>query len=152
MLTPDHYSDITRVSFHLKPLATWLFVQKLVQANNKENMRALHYWPFVWGIHQGLVDSPHKWQVMQKAFPCHDIITYLYDVLTRGEDLHNEVSIPIHSVGEYESIRVVGWVPVKVNGSGINVSCLRRRLLGGYWKKSPWNENQISNSALKPLI
>ena len=31
----------------------------------------LHYWPFVWGIHQWLVDSPHKGPVMQhfEVFP-----------------------------------------------------------------------------------
>ena len=29
---------------------------------------SLHYWPFVRGIHQWLVDSPHKWPVMQRAF------------------------------------------------------------------------------------
>ena len=32
------------------------------------------YWPFVRGIHQSLVDSHHKGPVMEKAFPCHDII------------------------------------------------------------------------------
>ena len=32
-----------------------------------------HYWPFVRGIHQSLVDSPHKGPVMQKVFPIHDI-------------------------------------------------------------------------------
>ena len=29
------------------------------------------------GIHQGLVDSPHKGPVMCQAFPCHDIITLM---------------------------------------------------------------------------
>ena len=38
------------------------------------NMKALHYWPFERGIHQWLVDSPHKGPVMQKAFPCYDIM------------------------------------------------------------------------------
>ena len=30
--------------------------------------------PFVWGIHQVVVDSPHKGPVMQKVFPCDDIL------------------------------------------------------------------------------
>ena len=29
---------------------------------------------FVWGIHQGLVNSPHKWPVTWKMFPFDDII------------------------------------------------------------------------------
>ena len=33
-----------------------------------------HNWPFVRGIHQSLVDSPHKGPVTRKAFPCRYII------------------------------------------------------------------------------
>ena len=29
---------------------------------------------FVWGIHRGTVNSPHKWPVTQKMFPLYDII------------------------------------------------------------------------------
>ena len=29
-----------------------LFDQQLVQTNNKENMKAMHYWSFVRGIHR----------------------------------------------------------------------------------------------------
>ena len=28
---------------------------------------------FVWGIHRGLVNSPHKWPVTWKMFPFHDV-------------------------------------------------------------------------------
>ena len=41
---------------------------------NKENIKALYYWPFVMGIHQLLVDSPHKEPAMMKACPYKDII------------------------------------------------------------------------------
>ena len=47
------------------------------KANIKENIKApyhAYYWPFMRVIHQSLVDSPHKGPVMQKAFPCHDVI------------------------------------------------------------------------------
>ena len=33
-----------------------LFVQQFVQANIKENIKALQYWPFVRGIHPLVVD------------------------------------------------------------------------------------------------
>ena len=29
---------------------------------------------FVWGIHQGPMNSPHKWPVTRKMFPFHDVI------------------------------------------------------------------------------
>ena len=73
-------NDITWASCHLKSLAIWQVVQQLVPANNKETREALkilHYWLFVRGIHQSLVDSPHKGPIMQKAFPCHDVIMNL---------------------------------------------------------------------------
>ena len=31
---------------------------------------------FVWGIHQGPVNSPHKWHVTRKMFPFDDVIMY----------------------------------------------------------------------------
>ena len=35
---------------------------------------------FVWGIHRGLVNSPHKWPVTRKMFPFDDVIMgYLFD-------------------------------------------------------------------------
>ena len=45
-------------------------------SNIKENIKARHYWPFVRGIHQWPVDSPHKGPVMLKAFPCYDVIIF----------------------------------------------------------------------------
>ena len=62
-----HYRDVTWALWYLKPPATLLLVHQLVQANSKENIKAPHYWTFV----------THKEPVMRKAFPCHDVITWL---------------------------------------------------------------------------
>ena len=32
---------------------------------------------FVWGIHRGPVNSPHKWPVTRKMFPFDDVIVYI---------------------------------------------------------------------------
>ena len=55
-------SDITWALWVLKSLATGLFVQQLVKANNRDIIRALHYWPFVEGIH--LWPVPIMWKVI----------------------------------------------------------------------------------------
>ena len=34
---------------------------------------------FVWGIHRGPVNSPHKWPVTRKMFPFDDVIMYIPD-------------------------------------------------------------------------
>ena len=61
-------------------------VQKFVEANHNENMKATHYCPFVKGIHL-MVDSPHKKTVMQKSFQCHCVIAvyllYIYNFITK---------------------------------------------------------------------
>ena len=55
--------------------------QKLTGAISKENINALHCWPFVKRIHRRPMDSPHKEPLMQKASPCHDVIIYSQFVL-----------------------------------------------------------------------
>ena len=69
--TASNYSDVSWASWYLKSMATWLYVNQLVQANDKENTQSLHYWPIVNGWQ---VDSPHKGPVMLKMFPCHAIL------------------------------------------------------------------------------
>ena len=69
-----HYQShvyITLMDYgHLKLLATWLIVQQ------QENITHPHCCPFVRGIHQWLVDSPHKGTVMWKALPCQNILMF----------------------------------------------------------------------------
>ena len=44
VLCKCHYNDATLASWHLRSVATAPFVQ----TKNKENIKARHYWPFVW--------------------------------------------------------------------------------------------------------
>ena len=76
-----HNTDITWASCHLKTPVNYLFVQQFGLANMKITIKAyeskyqsLHNWPFVRGVHQSLVDSPHKGPVMRKAFPWCDVV------------------------------------------------------------------------------
>ena len=63
-----HYHDMICTSWHLKSEEFGLFVEKLIQNNNKENIKCLYYWPFVKRIHWWLVDSPYNQLVMWKHF------------------------------------------------------------------------------------
>ena len=47
---------------------------------------------FVWGIHRGPVNSPHKWPVTRKMFPFDDVIMicslhYSYSILDQAYDV-----------------------------------------------------------------
>ena len=46
---------------------------------------------FVWGIHRGPVNSPHKWPVTRKKFPFDDVIMYM-GVLLHHAFSQNECS------------------------------------------------------------
>ena len=48
---PSKWSDITWALYCLISLANLLFVQKLLQANSKDTIKALLYWPVVLIIH-----------------------------------------------------------------------------------------------------
>ena len=54
--------------WYFKSPVTQLFVQQIVWAEVKENIKVLHCWPFVWWIHRSPVDSPYKGPVMQTHF------------------------------------------------------------------------------------
>ena len=74
-LSSLHY--VTWWSWYLKSLATELFLQQFVQANTKENTKALHYRHFVRGSHRWPVDFPQNWTVIWKVFLHHAVIMLL---------------------------------------------------------------------------
>ena len=66
---------ITVMSYEHNGHGIWhLFVQQFVQADTKENTKAVYYCHFVRVSHWWLVVSHHRGPVMQKVFPCHDDI------------------------------------------------------------------------------
>ena len=69
-----HYILVKWPLKYLNTPASWLSVQQFVQVEMNGNIKALHHWPFLKGIHWWLVHSPHKWPATQRVFPMHDII------------------------------------------------------------------------------
>ena len=49
-------------------------LNRLFKAQIKENIKAPHHWPFVWGNHRSPVNSPHKGPVTRKMVPFDDVI------------------------------------------------------------------------------
>ena len=60
--------------YRLKSPASPLFTQPFIQTQIKDNIKAPRHRAFVWGIHRGPVNSPHKWPVTRKMFPFDDVI------------------------------------------------------------------------------
>ena len=62
----------------LQILVNRLFAQQIVQAKNKGNIKAPHYWPFARKStgHWRFSLSPRKRQEMRKEIPCHGVIFF----------------------------------------------------------------------------
>ena len=69
-----YYSDVTWVLWCQKSPATRLFLQPILKADIKENIKAPHYWLFV----KRSTGSPRKGSAMWKAFQCHDVMDVIF--------------------------------------------------------------------------
>ena len=67
------WSHMRVMSFQITGNST---VCSTTYANNKVNIKALHYWSFVMGIHRSSVDSPHKGPVCWKRFYAMPLCMY----------------------------------------------------------------------------
>ena len=61
---------------------------------------------FVWGIHRGPVNSPHKWPVTRKMFPFDDVIMRLYStthifLCLRWYSIESITYEPLHKSTQY---------------------------------------------------
>ena len=60
--------------WRLKSPASRLFTQQFFSGADKRKHQSSSSLAFLWGIHRGLVNSPHKWPVTRKMFPFDDVI------------------------------------------------------------------------------
>ena len=76
---------------------------------------------FVWGIHRGPVNSPHKWPVTQKMFPFDDVIMYTVhcSLLLRSAMQHCST----------EQYYVIKFITMRFNTKDRTMLCL----LPEYW-------------------
>ena len=68
-----HDSDVTWASERFKSTTTRQFVQQIIQANIKENIKDPRYRTFVRRIQWWPVNSPHRGPVTWKPFPCYGV-------------------------------------------------------------------------------
>ena len=72
----DHYDDVimgTIVSQITSLMSVYSTVYSGADQSKHQRSASL---AFVWGIHRGPVNSPHKWPVTRKMFPFDDVIMY----------------------------------------------------------------------------
>ena len=70
----EHYDDVI-MSAIASQITSLTIVYSIVYSDaDQRNHQSSASLVFVWGIHRGPVNSPHKWPVTRKMFPFDDVI------------------------------------------------------------------------------
>ena len=73
-ILPFHYDDVTMMAI-ASPITSHTIVYSAVYSGaHQRKHQSSASLAFVWGIHRGPVNSPHKWPVTREMFPFDDVI------------------------------------------------------------------------------
>ena len=73
----NHYDDVIIIAMGSQ-ITSLAFVYSTVYSGaNERKHQSSASLAFVWGIHRGPVNSPHKWPVSRKMFPFDDVIIWI---------------------------------------------------------------------------
>ena len=100
-----HYADLIMDAMASQITSLTIVFSTVSSDADQRNHQSSASLAFVWGIHRGLVNSPHKWPVTRKMFPFDDVImkqAHLSDNLLYNKS--DYVKSPLH-----ESIAVTTW-------------------------------------------
>ena len=70
-----HYNDVIMSVVGSQITSLTIVYSTVYSGSGERKHQSSTSLPFVWEIHQWLVNSPHKWSVTWKMFPSDDVIT-----------------------------------------------------------------------------
>ena len=73
-LQSDHYSDVIMGTIASQITSRTIVYSTVYSDADQRKHHSSASLAFVWGIHRGPVNSPHKWSVTRKIFPFDDVI------------------------------------------------------------------------------
>ena len=71
---PLHYDDVIMGTIAPQITSLTIVYSTVYSGADKSKHQSSASLAFVWGIHRGPVNSPHKWPVTRKMFPFDDVI------------------------------------------------------------------------------
>ena len=71
---PTHYDDVVMGAIASLITSLTIVYSTVYSDADQRKHQSSPSLVFVWGIHRGLVNSPHKWPVTRKMFPFDDVI------------------------------------------------------------------------------
>ena len=94
-----HYDDVIMDSIASQITSLTIVYSNVYSGADQSKHQSSASLAFVWGIHRGPVNSPHKWPVTRKIFPFDDVI-----MLTDQQDQPPNLKLGIPSNQE-QSVR-----------------------------------------------
>ena len=73
-----HYGDVIMGAISSQITSLTVVYSAVYSGADKKKHQSSASLAFVWGIHRGPVNSPHKWPVTRKMFPFDDVIMQTY--------------------------------------------------------------------------
>ena len=77
-----HFNDVTMDSIASQITSLAIVYSAVYSSADQRKHQSSASLAFVWGIHRGPVNSPHKWPVTRKMFPFDDVIMYISDIFS----------------------------------------------------------------------
>ena len=71
-----HYNDVIMATMASQITSLTIVYSAVYSGADQRKHQSSASLTFVWGIHRGPVNSPHKWPVTRKMFPFDDVIMY----------------------------------------------------------------------------
>ena len=68
-----HYNDVIMGPMASQIISLTSFYSSIYSGADQRKHQSSASLPFVWGIHRGPANSPHKWPVTWKTFPFDDV-------------------------------------------------------------------------------
>ena len=69
-----HYDDVIMIAMASQITSLTIVYSIVYSSADQSKHQSSASLAFVWGIHRGPVNSPHKWPVTRKMFPFDDVI------------------------------------------------------------------------------
>ena len=74
MTTDSHYDDVIMSTIASQITSLTIVYSTIYLGADQSKHQSSASLAFVWGIHRGPVNSPHKWPVTRKMFPFDDVV------------------------------------------------------------------------------
>ena len=81
--TKIHYDDVIMDAIASQITSLTIVYSNVYSGADQSKHQSSASLAFVWGIHRGPVNSPHKWPVTRKMFPFDDVIMFIEEICTR---------------------------------------------------------------------